>query len=378
MKKYIALCLLGFLSYSQTCKAAWYEATGQATIEQGNVEKARQAAIDDALKRAALFAGASFSSSQQIANGIMQTDTFILDSHAEIKQVQLLSESHSGNMITVSLRADIIPQHSSCQLNNFRKNLLLPPIQLNARQDAIYGQLFELGKDLTTQLEYHLRDYSPTVIAARTELSPERSQLVYPLTDQLFSNGSHYLLSATINDLSLGEKTNHFWQKSSKQRYFSIDVLIFDLLEQQPVFQQEYRTSGSWPYKAKDTPQSHSQAFWQMEYGSNINVVLKAIADDVQQQLQCAPLFSQIKQVRQNQIMLNIGHLQGLKTGDKLEVIQLQRHPGRSDIKRWRTSPLTLTVTELTAQSAWAGSSEQQLLTHIQQGDLIAIRRKAL
>jgi len=375
MRKYITPALFSLLCISNTSLAAWYEATGQATIEQGNLEQARQAAIEDALKRASLFAGASFSSTQSVANGIVQSEAFVLDSHAEIKQVQLLSETRSGNTLSISLRADILPQHSACQLNNLRKNLLLPQVQLQARQDAIHGQLFELGRDVTHQLEYHLKDYSPAVLLNRTEQQLELSQLNTPVTDQLFINGNQYLMSAVIRDLSMGEKTSSFWQKSSKRRYFAIDVRLFNLLDEHTIFQQEYRTSADWPYKADTTPQSHSQAFWQMEYGSKINVVLKAIAEDIQQQLQCAPLYSYIRQIRQNQVMLNIGQVHGLKTGDSLELIQVQRHPGQNGAKRLITSSLTLTVTELTANHAWASTTDNQLLSHIRQGDLIAVRR---
>jgi len=377
MNLYPFIAALAATLFSAHSTADWYEATGQAVIEQGDIDSARQAAIEDALKRAALFAGASLSSTQQLVNGILQQEQLGVVSNTQISKLQVLSENQQNNMLTVTLRADITPQISSCDGNPYRKPVLLSQIQLLARQDAIYGELFELGEHSTTQLERHLRDYSPTATVSSSPQEMPLQYLVYPATEQLFSQGYQYVISARINDMSLGEKTSHFWQKDLKQRYFAIDVTLFDLFEQSIVYQQEYRTSASWPYKSHSTPASHSQAFWQMPYGSKVDKLLQVIAADMQQQLQCKPLLSAIKQVRKNEIMLDLGKLHGLKVGDELQLFQLQRHPTTPGVKRLLQSQLNLTITELTDRNAWASTDKQALLQHIQPGDVVSVRKSS-
>ncbi len=372
MTKY-SLSMVLLLLFSPLSYASWYEVTGQAAIERGNLIAAREAAINDALKRAALFSGASFSASQQLVNGILQHEHFQLDSHSEIQQVRLLSETQSQNILTVTLRAEILPHQSHCQSNNYRKTLLLSPFKLLPRQDAIFGNLFNLPEDVTLQLDKQLRDYSPIAMVTTMPAHVSLGQLNHTLTQQLFNTGSQYLLTAQITDLSLGSKNSSFWQQASKERFFALDVTLFDLFEQQIVFQQEYRTSAPWPYKEQHTPASHSQAFWNMPYGNKISTVLNALAEDVQHHLRCQPLLSQISQVQQQQLTLNLGAAQGLQVGDTLEIIQIQRHPTQPDIRQLLRSPIRLTVQSVTQHSSWAIPQQQQLVSHIQPGDLVSI-----
>ncbi|GAA0537583.1 flagellar assembly protein FlgT [Rheinheimera aquimaris] len=376
MKRHLIISVLGAALLSLPGQAAWYEATGQAFISQGDVEQARQQAIDDAVKRAALAAGASVRSTQVVLNGVLQQEQLGVSSQGEIKQLQLITEQQQDDLITVTLRLDIEAQGSSCEGNIYRKPLLLSQVQLHARQDAIYGQLFELGADVTNQLKLHMQDYSPAALVKPMQQSVTAQQLVYPDTDRMFRQGNQYILLAQINDLSLGQSTNRFWQQSQKERFFSLQVNLYDLFEQHLVFQQEYRTSASWPYESKSTPASHSQAFWQMPYGQKIDHLLSAVAEDVQRQLQCEPLLSSIRQVKDNQVMLEIGKIHGLQPGDELQLFQLQRHPTSPGIKRLIKEAVSLKVTDLSEQHAWASGSTK-LLKHIQQGDIVSVRKIA-
>jgi len=372
--------IIGALScalLSLTASAEWYEATGQALIEQGNIEQARQFAVEDAVKRAALVAGARVNSSQQVVNGILQNEQLGISAEGEIKQLQLMTENRSGNMLTVTVRVDVEPNISTCQGNTYRKPLLLSEIQLVARQDAIYGQLFHLGQDTTAQLERHLRDYSPAALIKAMPQSINMQQLVYPDTERLFSQGNQYVLLAQINDLSLGQTTSQFWQVEQKERFFAMDISLFDLFEQTVIYRQEYRTSAPWHYDRKSTPMSHSQAFWQLPYGQKIDQLLQAAAEDIQQQLQCQPLLSSIRQVNNNQIMLELGKLHGLNNGDELQLFLLQRHPSSPGIKRLIQEPFMLTITDLTEQHAWATTANAKLLQHVQQGDIVSVRKSS-
>jgi len=278
-------------------------------------------------------------------------------------------------MLTVTVRVDIEAQTSGCQGNSYRKPVLLSQIQLKSRQDAVYGQLFNLGADTTTQLERHLRDYAPAALVSQMTSSVTPQQLVYPDTDRLFSNGNQYLLMARINDLSLGQTTSRFWQAEQKERFFAVDVSLYDLFEQNLVYQQEYRTSASWSFTNKEAPLTHSPAFWQLPYGQKIDQLLLAVAEDVQRQLQCKPLLSSIRQVENNQVMLELGQKHGLRVGDKLQLFQLQRHPTSPGIKRLIKDPLSLTITDATEQNAWATTKNAKLLQHIQQGDIVSVRK---
>lgn len=370
----ITTLLLGIstLLNSLPLYANWYEATGQATIEQGDLNSARRAAIEDALQRATLFAGAKLESQQQVIQGILQHHQVTLSSSAELKQVQLLSETHSNQQVFITLKAHILATASSCN-QQYRNPLLLSPIYLHARQDAIYGQLFQLGEHSSRQLVAHLKDFSPSLLLQNLPETVHPEQLDQAAAEKFFAQGQQFILLASINDLSLGEKASKFWQSSLRERFFSLDVQLYDTFERRVRFQQEYRTSSHWP-DDKQTPSSHSMAFWRMPYGQKIDQLLRAVALDIQQQTQCQPLLGQIRQVRQQQIQLGLGSVHGLKVGDQVRLIQVQRDPQHPEIRRLLDSPLQLTVTDLTADGAWAASASQQLLNHIQPGDIVSLQ----
>ena len=372
MNYYLRCFAMLNLTVSAALNAAWYEATGQAVINSGDIATARQHAIDDAVKRAALAAGARISSTQQIVNGVLLNEQTAVSSSGEIKQFRLLSEQQSGDMLTLTVQLDIEPQLSQCSTNHYRKSLLFPTPHLLARQDAVYGQLFDFGQDIAVQLERHFRDYSPAALVSSLPYSIENSQLQYPQTEQLFVNGQQFVLQSRITDLSLGQSTNSFWQTAQKQRFFALDVSLFDVFEQRVIYQQEYRTNASWPYK-QQTPSSHSQAFRQLPYGTKIDQLLHAVADDIQQQLKCQPLLSSITQVKDNQLQLSLGKMHGLKAGDRLTLLQIQRHPATPNVKRVIQHPASFTVTDLTEQNAWAKPMQQQLIGYIQQGDVVSV-----
>ncbi len=73
--------------------------------------------------------------------------------------------------------------------------------------------------------------------------------------------------------------------------------------------------------------------------------------------------------------MLELGKMHGLRIGDELQLFQLQRHPTSAGIKRLIADTINLKVTELNEQHAWASSGNVELLQHIQQGDIVSVRK---
>lgn len=359
------------LGLNTAALANWYEATGQAAIERGDLNSARRAAIEDALQRASLFAGARLQSQQQVIQGIMQHSQITLSSAAELKEVQLLSEVQSKNQVTITLKAHIVAEGKACR-GQYRIPLLVSDVQLQARQDAIIGQLFQLGSDSSKQLQRHLRDYAPALVIEPTPQIIPLHMLDQASADALFARGHQFVLLASINDLSLGRPLHKFWQSAQHERFFAFELWLYDTFERRVRYQQEYRTGSYWP-SAESTPGSHSMAFWQMPYGQKIDQVLRTAAQDISQQLQCQPLLTQIRQVRQQQIQIALGTNHGLKVGDQIQIIQLQRDPQDAQIRRLLHSPLQLLLTEVTPDGAWAASPSQQLLNHIQTGDIVSL-----
>ena len=357
--------------------ANWFEMTGQAAIEQGDVAKAKQAAISDALERAALFAGVRVSSQQQLVAGVMQQHQLTLDSNSEIREIRLLSENYGSEFVTVTLQAEILPQQQLCKGSTQKKPLLLAQVELGARRDAIYGQLFELDKNATAQLSRHLQDYSPALLVTALDYSLKPELMTDNSNRQLFAYGQQFVLVTNITDLSLGKRTNRFWQDDSFERFFALDVALYDLFDNQLVYQQQYRTQAEWNSELP-VAGSHSKQFWLQPYGQKIDTVLKAVAKDIQQYTHCQGLLAQISHVEQHQVAINKGARQGLKLGDDVTVTQIQRFAGKDGLEKLHKSPVTLKITDISSDNAWASASTPTLVSHLQIGDLISINSSGL
>ncbi|MBV2127905.1 flagella assembly protein FlgT [Rheinheimera sp. SM2107] len=351
--------------------------TGQAAIEQGDVSAAKQAAIADALERAALFAGVRVTSQQQLVAGVMQQHQLSLDSSSEIREIRLLRENIGGDFVTVTLQAEILSQQQSCSGIQQKKPLLLAQVELGARRDAVHGQLFELDKNATAQLSRHLQDYSPAVDVSTVDYSIQPALMTDSINRQLFSDGQQFVLVSQITDLSLGKRTSRFWQDERFERYFALDVSLYDVFNQQRVFQQQYRTQALWNNELS-VAGSHSQQFWQQPFGQKIDTILKAVAKDVQQYTQCQGLLAQVSHIDQHQIAINKGSRQGLQLGDSVTVMQIQRFAGKDGLEKLHKSPVTLKITEVSTDNAWASASSPTLLSHLQIGDLISINNSAI
>jgi len=132
--------------------AQWYESTGVAAIKNGNNDLARTKAIENALKKALLVAGASVSSVQQVVNGLLTQDEINIRASGSINSFELIEETYTDNKIEVTIRADIFPQERQCYSSDYKKTLLLTKSTLKHREHANIGGIYALDKALTKRL----------------------------------------------------------------------------------------------------------------------------------------------------------------------------------------------------------------------------------
>ena len=130
--------------------AQWVEATGTAQIRNGNKTEAKHNAVQNAIKDALLFAGASVSSVQQVTDGLLTQDHFKVTSHGNIEQMELVDEVHRGQFISVTIRADIIAEFedNQCEASPFKKSLAITQMSLVNREQAKIGGLYNIGEAL--------------------------------------------------------------------------------------------------------------------------------------------------------------------------------------------------------------------------------------
>ena len=148
----LSVIALSLTIYSNTSVGQWYESQGTATIKNDDSKAAKNRAMQNALKKALLVAGASVSSVQQVVNGLLTQDEINIRASGSVNSFELISENYTDNLVTVTIRADIFPQEKKCFAADYKKSMLLTRSNLLHREQANIGNIYNIDKTLVKQL----------------------------------------------------------------------------------------------------------------------------------------------------------------------------------------------------------------------------------
>ena len=206
-----SLIILSLLLLSLPTRAEWIEASGEATIINGNTAQAREEAINQAVSYATLSTGIQISSEQQTSNGNLTQNNFAINRNAQAINIQLVSEQIQGNKIYVSLRLDLNDDPTQqCPNGQLKAAILIPQTQIKDRSQLRYGQLSGFEEVISEALGNTIEDYSSTGfshIHANERLDIEQDLVDirgYRLPSWLSEiTDSQYILQPQIIDISI-------------------------------------------------------------------------------------------------------------------------------------------------------------------------------
>jgi hypothetical protein len=383
----ITLIILVSLFHSPVV-AQWYQAQGYAYINDGNKKIARAKAMESALKKALLVAGASVSSVTQVVNGLLTQDEIKISATGSVNSLQLISEQYSDKMVTVTIRADIFPQQQACFAADHRKSLLLTKSHIVEREQANIGSIYSIASSVIKNLAEQINQqglYVDTKLALKN--GAQFSRYIHSVNDQQIKQTSQslaqltdtqYVLYSEIEDLSFADQINNnwqFWQGDIHDRHFAMALYIYNGTNGELVFTKNYRSSAPWPYNKRATVDTNAAAFWQSQYGQVIEKSLATMVTDIDAAMMCQPSRGKILRVAGNEIMINLGSRHGVKKGDKFSLMHVKNFT--SDLGKQYTgfdvSDSTVTISQVTQQSAVAITADGELLNNIQVND-VAVR----
>ncbi|MFQ3209590.1 MAG: hypothetical protein ACI9VO_001270 [Colwellia sp.] len=381
VKQLTILSLLCSFSVS----SQWYETQGHARTNDTSVEIARTKAIENALKKALLVSGASVSSVQQVVNGLLTKDQINIRASGSVNSIELVDEVHSNNLITVTIRADIFAQDKKCFAVNFKKSLLITRSHLAHREQANIGEIYLIDKAIMRELGTQLNQQSvftktSTILNNKTDFSRLNDSLqsykIAQLTQSLSeSTDSQYIMFSEITNISFDEQaTNNwlFWQQGIYPRNFAINFYLYNGLNGELVWQENYQNTAPWTFTKRIKVDVYGNAFWQSDYGVMVNNIIDKVIKDIDENIMCEPSRGKIIQVQGNQITINLGRDHGLKMGDEFSLLHLTHFTNNSgkSYAGFNVSPYKVKVTKLTRQTATATTPDGSLFGNIQIDDL--------
>jgi hypothetical protein len=341
--------------------------------------------MENALKKALLVAGASVSSIQQVVNGLLTQDQISIRASGSVNSIELIDEIHSGNMISVTVRADIFPQEKKCFASDFKKSLLITKSHLNHREQANIGKIYQLDSAVIRQLNQKLRSQgsysaSKALLKSTTEFSrlnasfneEKIKQLTMSLAD---TTNSQYILFSEINDISFEQQRSNswkIWQQGTYPRNFNFTLYLYSGMDGDLVWQNSYQNTAIWEFNKRESTDVNGTIFWQSNYGNMISSLLDTMVADIDKNIMCEPSEGKIVQVNGNKITINLGQHHGVKIGDEFSLLHsnnFTNNQGKS-YAGYNVSPFKVKVTKVTKQSATAITLDNGLLGNIQINDL--------
>lgn len=349
MKRWLGLLLLLALPV----QAQWILAQGSAPIVDSDLDLAREQATQEALRQAMLQAGASVSSIQGLSNGALTKDQFQIRSSGEIRQYNLLEESRHNDRLTIKLRAYVVAERSRCSGGEYAKGITLIRFRIAEPEQASYGQLYDINKELTRQLFSRLGQMRQNFVTRRwldanLGLDPRRLEFgensyVRQMQALAIDTDSQYLLFGVIEDLSLRDAEGNPLSKwlNDPIRQFSLHIYLFDGLTGELIDQGRYTGSASWSFDKQAQVDSGGQPFWRSDYGREISALLDRAAQDLQIKLQCTKPTARIIRVEGNQYHINLGKRHGIKVGDRFYIEQKANFDDEQGHERIVRNPTT-------------------------------------
>ncbi|WP_133407587.1 flagellar assembly protein T N-terminal domain-containing protein [Parashewanella tropica] len=368
--------VFGFLPVTQP---ADFYFQGQAQIIDGDINSARQQAIEAALLTANLENGITINSSRESTNSQFHQSHTILNNRLDGEQVELISERIQKDIIVVNVK---ISSHQSHFQTAGKVSIFLPQLNLTNPAHLRYGQLSGFQQSLTEELSDSLAQKSKLSFPElRADQNLNLSQSFFEDNTQKLPNwigdmsNSQYVLIGNILNAEVVPAPKSFWDfvEHYPSRQFQINLNLFHAISGEKIWQKTYFINEVWEFERNKILSASSTELWHSKYGQAIKRLLNSIALEIDTQLKERPLMGTFIVKHEKQLLINLGRRNNIQVGDKLKlVLRKDLHTRFQSIKTIaQPSHTELTVTQITEQTAVVEWSKATEIENIQVGDVV-------
>lgn len=339
MNKHLTILSMGLLFWLSPVYGEWIESSGQAQIINGNINLARQQAVDQATHYAMLKTGMSYTSHQQVTNGQLTADQYDVHQAASTGEVELISERIEGNQLTVQLRVDIFSDPAlQCMGANTKVAVLIPQTEVKERSQLRYGQLENFGQNISEHLSQSINQTSRSALAH--DHSQDRLEMNSNLHDTMGyrlpswyseTTDSQYVLTSEITDISTEKSESsflNFWAEPPI-RQFGLTLSLYHGISGERIWRKNYHSQAPWEYERQQKVATNTRNFWQSKYGTRVDNILNSAIKDLDNLLSCRPVMAQVVARQADRIIINLGRQNGVQVGDKFQIILQKNLPDR-------------------------------------------------
>lgn len=351
--------------------ASWYEVTGVATIVSSE-ETARLHALEDALFKAVNFSGADIGSISNLMPLLEESRNEYQFTNHEVRYILVESERKRRGKVEVKIRVDIYPSATGCHTDQYKKTILVGNIEVASPQQAVMGQIYQVGDDFSRVVNRQLDQTSRSFVSVGTTDYSISSN--YPARTQMIAqdNGAQYIIGGVITDLTATIESQ-LLQDDIINRQFALEMKVFDGKTGHEVFNKAYREVARWPFAKTSQVDTRSARFWASTYGEMMLRVSRNIMLDLESELSCKITLPEVVAVFGNTVTIDLGRMHGVKEGDKLQLWHTASFIDQNGLPRNKVSQseITLTVSRIYEHEAELTIDQPNLASSVQIGDVM-------
>lgn len=400
MKRLSVLVLVASLAllFGPATQAVVLEGVGHANIHNGDLETARAEARKAAIRDLSLQYEAEVSTHDTMENGVITESRMRLASSARARNVEIIDEHRSGNLLRVIVRGDISEGRSQCGAGDsarLKKRVAVTGFPMLYPDQARVGRIGDAGEILPQQLQQRLREqgglqifgattsrmFTDLLNAPTVQESSNRLTNVLQLSREM---GVQFVVTGVIRDLGVADPSAWGTSVLSKmqrgigavdqRRRFVADVIVFDGFSGAPVYQQRFATAADWDAGPGSSAGFGSAGFQKTAYGRSVNGVIEEMASAVSEALTCQPFMTRIARVDGHSVTLESGATAGLRPGDELQLYRSKQYldaPGETP--ELQDSQVSVTLEKI--QPHFSSGTMPQLggIVNIQREDIAII-----
>ncbi|MTJ01000.1 flagellar assembly protein FlgT [Idiomarina piscisalsi] len=380
-KTLLLLASLIFLAFPSS--ARWIEAQGTARIVNGNVEKARQQAIESALQQALLSSGGSISSIQQVVDGVLSNTETQWTSRGNVDQVSIVREEVRDDRVVVLLRADIWNREGECARSSYKNSVTIVPFELRDRAHGTWGQIWDIGEVSAERFSRTLGGVGSQIHIAHTlqrhaglndALSGLNLEELGRMARSLgLANDSQFVVFGLFDDLAMMNTDSGWLWSSTPDRHYALTLYLMDASTGQLVTRARVEDTQPWTFDRSATVDVATANFWDEPFGAALASGLEDLAGGVKEKLLCKPVRGRVIAVDDKTVQFNLGEQHGVNVGDKLKVL----HPshftddqGRFR-QKWEVSQFEVEVQQVQQSTAVARLTSDNMLHNVQVRDWV-------
>ncbi|HCZ9284182.1 flagellar assembly protein FlgT [Vibrio alginolyticus] len=351
--------------------ASWYEVTGVATIVSSE-ETARLHALEDALFKAVNFSGADIGSISNLMPLLEESRNEYQFTNHEVRYILVEFERKRRGKVEVKIRVDIYPSATGCHTDQYKKTMLVGNIEVASPQQAVMGQIYQVGDDFSHVVNRQLDQTSRSFVSVGTTDYSISSN--YPARTQMIAqdNGAQYIIGGVITDLTATVESQ-LLQDDIINRQFALEMKVFDGKTGHEIFNKAYREVARWPFAKTSQVDTRSARFWASTYGEMMLRVSRNIMLDLESELSCKITLPEVVAVFGNTVTMDLGRMHGVKEGDKLQLWHTASFIDQNGLPRNKVSQseITLTVSRIYEHEAELTIDQPNLASSVQIGDVM-------